>query len=283
MKALLSIFVLFLVVCCAPAKVEAITPPHRGRAELLLPAGPARPQVGRIAVTIHCATQGEVRGAVVLLPGWKFSRLRWLNETTLPAEAERRGLCLLAPEMGVTLYESQYYPETRMRWSSQPGLRWLLDVFLPEMQARGLLRDGQRNYLLGLSTGGRGVALLSLAKPELWTAAAALSGDFDQRRMPRDRLMQAVYGPIEQFPERWAGADNPQQRLAEWKTPIYIAHGRGDRVVPFEQSERFAAELQRLHPALAQRFVALEAGHDFAFWSAQVPPVLDFFQAHSAN
>ncbi|MBX7057081.1 MAG: prolyl oligopeptidase family serine peptidase [Leptospirales bacterium] len=268
-----------LVVCSGPGQaapgMDAELTALRGENELLLPAAPG--SNGTVALTLFCPRAGALRGAVLLLPGWKFSRHRWLEETALYNEASQRGLCLAAPEMNTTLYESAYYPETRLRWSTMPGQQWVLQILIPELQKRGLFREGQSNFLLGLSTGARGVALLALARSTLWSAAAALSGDFDQRRMPRDRLMNGVYGPLHQFPERWAGPDNPQIRAAEWKTPLYIAHGRNDAVVPFEQSERFFSELRRLHPQLPIEFSSPAAGHDFGFWSSQLQPAFKFF------
>lgn len=258
--------------------------PPRGYAEIAIGAGAlnAAGVAGgpRIAVTIFTPRASAVRGDILVLPGWNFNRARWLNETPLVAEAERRGYRLIAPEMGVTLYESQYFPETTLRWAPLPGRQWLRERMLPELQRRGVLRPGAANFLLGLSTGGRGVALLALDFPELWAAASALSGDFDQTRMRSDRLMTRLYGPYARFTERWATVDNPEARAAEFRTPLYLAHGKSDRVVPFSESAGFYASLRAARPDLKIVFADPDAGHDFAFWGAQVRPSLDFFDQH---
>lgn len=118
--------------------------------------------------------------------------------------------------MLTTLYESAYYPETQMKWNPIPGGEFIKNHFIPEIQKRhNLLLPNQNNTLLGLSTGGRGVALIALENPGLFVAGASLSGDFSQENTPDERLMTAVYGSFYQEPLRWKGRDNPMARVSE--------------------------------------------------------------------
>lgn len=235
----------------------------------------------KIAVTIF--TPPRVRGNVLVLPGWKFNRKRWLKKTNLKSMARTNHLRLICPEMHTSLYASQYYPQSKRRWSILPGQQWVLEMLIPSLQKKGMLRADQDNFLLGLSTGGRGVALLGLARPELWRAAAALSGDFDQSAMPADRLMTALYGSYAEFPDRWRGRDNPQMRINEWQLPLYLAHGSIDPVVPFMQSRHFHQALVKSHPDLDIVLHAPAAGHNFKFWGAQNKASIDFFRKHSRH
>jgi S-formylglutathione hydrolase FrmB len=249
-----------------------------------IPRGQLERTVGGVAVTLYTPPQNvRVRGNVLVLPGWKFRRHRWLNETPLKQLADARGLRLICPEMDRSIYASRYFPETRLKWNAKPGLAWLLEDLLPYLDSQGVFRAGQNNFLLGLSTGGRGVAQLALARPDLITAAAALSGDFDQTLQTGDRLMTAVYGPYLQFRERWEQVDNPGRQVSSapgWRAPLYLAHGRADRVVPLAQSARFYERLRERHPGLEVVLVTPDAGHDFAFWSAQTGPSIDFFEKY---
>ncbi len=234
---------------------------------------------GNIAVDIHVpAGKGDFAGDVLVLPGWNFSRKEWQTQTRLLKIAEVKKLRLVFPEMLKTLYESQYFPETRMRWAPAPGSQWIKELLIPELRKYGLFMPGGRNFLLGLSTGGRGVALIALSNPGLFTAGAALSGDFNQAEMPADRLMSAVYGPFSQFKERWTGIDNPRSMIEKWTMPIYLGHGKRDAVVPFAQTSGFYKALTAAHPDLCVKFSAPEnAGHDFNYWSSEVEPAIDFF------
>lgn len=244
---------------------------------------PAEKQTGKISHGIPVdvfipAGNGRHGGDVLVLPGWNFPRTEWQRKTDLLVIARDKRLRLIFPEMGKSLYESRYFPETRLKWAATPGGVWVKELLIPELQRYGLLVAGGRNFLLGLSTGGRGVALVHLSNPGLFKAGAALSGDFDQTAMPSDRLMSSVYGPYSSFKERWSGIDNPMKMIGSWSMPLYLGHGKRDVVVPFSQTDSFHRALREAHPKLRLIFNAPErAGHDFAYWGSELRPVIDFF------
>ena len=216
---------------------------------------------------------------VLVFPGWDFSRSSWVENAPLVEYADRYGYALILPEMGQTLYESAYYPETDLRWNSVPGGEFVRERLIPTIQTRHkLLLPGQHNTLLGLSTGGRGVALVALENPGLFVAGASVSGDFSQENTPEDRLMTAVYGPFSQFQDRWLGRDNPQSRVEEWRMPLYLSHGTADDIVPESQSQLFYQALVKTHgDRIPIRYEAVEgAGHDYAFWGGQLDEIFEF-------
>ena len=216
---------------------------------------------------------------VLVFPGWDFSRSSWVENAPLVEYADRYGYALILPEMGQTLYESSYYPETDLRWNSVPGGEFVRERLIPTMQARhNLLLRGQHNTLLGLSTGGRGVALVALENPGLFVVGASVSGDFSQENTPEDRLMTAVYGPFSQFRDRWLGRDNPQSRVEEWQMPLYLSHGTADDIVPESQSQLFYEALVKTHgDRIPIRYEAVEgAGHDYVFWGGQLDEIFEF-------
>lgn len=220
----------------------------------------------------------SVKGNIVVLPGWNFPRQDWCQQSSLCREALHRGYRLILPEMGKSVYSERFFPETRSDWKVFPNRAWLIEQMIPFLQdSLGVLSPAQSNYILGLSTGGRGVALLLLARPTLWKAGAALSGDFDQTQMPQDRLMIGYYGPMAQFPERWQGADNPTRQAHLFKTPIYLGHGRQDKVVPVSQTEIFYQALKKAQPGLRVKLHLTDAQHDYAYWNSEVKNMLDFF------
>lgn len=220
---------------------------------------------------------------LLVLPGWKFDKSRWIKETDLQEYARRHSMILVLPQMNTSIYASSYFPETRMKWHSQPGLKFINERFLPEMRKRhGLFLAGKQNYLLGLSTGGRGVALIALSNPGLFLAGASFSGDFDQSVMPSDKLMAAVYGPFERFSGRWRTIDNPVNSAAEWNMPIYLSHGTADGIVPPDQTRRFHDAIARARgkEVDVQLNMLKGAAHDFSFWNEQLGPAFDFFSRY---
>jgi dipeptidyl aminopeptidase/acylaminoacyl peptidase len=110
-------------------------------------------------------------------------------------------------------------------------------------------------------------------------AAGALSGDFDQTLMPKDNLMSGVYGPFSLFSERWKTIDNPVSEYSQIKIPIYIGHGKSDKVVPYTQSELLYNRLLSLKNGKKYMLHTPEMGHDFLYWDSEVIPILDFFES----
>lgn len=224
------------------------------------------------------------RPSILLLPGWNFPRSSWVENTNLVEYADRYGYALILPEMGKTVYESDYYKETNLRWNpTTPGGVFIKRDFIPEIQKRhNLLKPRQKNMLLGLSTGGRGVALIALENRGLFVAGASLSGDFNQEAMKSDRLMILVYGVYAQFKERWIGKDNPEKRAQEWIMPLYLAHGVKDNIVPESQSKSFYAALKKAHGSniIVEYHPVPNSGHDYRFWGGQIPAVFAFFEKH---
>ncbi len=247
----------------------------------IMEAPPGKKKMRMIPVDIYIPDVKKINGDILVLPGWKFSRMRWHRETELLKHCREKGFRAIFPEMYITNYESRYYRESRFRWAATPGGKWIREIFIPVMQKKyGMLRVGERNFLLGLSTGARGVLLVSLRNPGLFTAGASLSGDCNQVKMPRDRLMSGTYGPYNKYPRRWANVDNPENEAirGNWKMPLYIGHGKRDKVSPFSQSLSLYRTLRKHYPDLKVKFNAPDnEGHTFRYWNSEIIPVLDFF------
>lgn len=234
--------------------------------------------VGNVQVEVW-VPEGEPRADLLLLPGWNFPRTGWCDNTMLCRKALHEGYRLIMPEMGKSIYASRYYPETRADWRHYPTGTWVADTLIPTLQKEHcLLMPGANNFMMGLSTGGRGVAMISLLEPGLFKAGAALSGDYDQTLFPGDNLMRGVYGEMTDFPERWKGEDNPAMRAAEISLPLYLSHGKKDQLVPWQQTEHFFKLMRKAHPEM-QLVLNLpeESGHDYAFWGNEVDAALAFF------
>lgn len=218
------------------------------------------------------------RGSLLVLPGWGFLRTRWCKETDLCSLALEKGLRVILPEMGKSVYQRENHPQTRKDWLKYPTRDWVATQMIPGLQKQGILGTGDRNYIIGLSTGARGVVLICMDFPDLFNAAAALSGDLDQTLMKEDNLMKGVYGSFDEHQDLWEGKDNPTTRVSEWRTPLYLGHGTRDHVVPVAQTKHFYKKLKEARPEIEVKLNLPDAGHDFNYWGAEVKPVLDFFE-----
>lgn len=273
----LALLMLLPVCACAGSQSPVIASLKEGLATIEVPASRDTAVSTTVPVDVYSPPGGKPTGDVLVLPGWNFSRKEWQNKTTIMLLAKQRGLRMVFPDMLKSLYESRYYPETRMKWSPTPGGEWIKEILIPEMRKLGIFPEGGNNYLLGLSTGARGVALVSLENPGIFKAGAALSGDFDQSSMKQDRLIAAVYGPYDRFPERWKTTDNPLARISEWKMPVYLGHGKKDAVVPYGQTHAFYTALRAAHPSLPVVLSApANAAHDFPYWESELEPAFNF-------
>ena len=268
--------VLFICACSNPSVVSAENNPQK---TTLSPGWHKNINISGVESDIYIPGSYKNKN-LILLPGWNFPRMHWVNQTDLLKFSDLYGYSLILPELKTTLYESEYFPETKMKWNPIPGGQYVKNHLIVQLQNQfKILLPSQKNFLLGLSTGGRGVALLALENPDLFTAGASLSGDFSQDTMRKDRLMTLVYGPYEHFSKRWNGKDNPQKRAAEWKMPLYLSHGKDDRTVPPSQTKMFYEELRKIHnnqiDVLYRDVPGM--GHNLVFWGSELPEVFKFF------
>jgi len=268
------------ILSCLP-QIQAQSPLPNGIHTLYLPDA-VEHQSKTIPVDIFIGDSNYQKN-ILVLPGWNFSRKRWLQETSLQQEALKRHYNLILPEMGITIYESKYYNETKRKWATTPGSEWIKQILIPKMQKQGLLLSHQFNTVMGLSTGGRGAVLTALYNKHIFKACASLSGDYNQATMPNDKLMTATYGPYFQFKDRWEKEDNPYSMIDGWDIPLYLGHGTKDTVVPFDQTKAFYEKLKSQKPDITIKYSDPECGHDFKYWSSEVVPILNFFDAIYAH
>lgn len=222
----------------------------------------------------------KIKGDLLILQGWSFPKDDWCKKSSLCKKALAEGYRLIMPEMGKSTYQSRNYPETRSDLLQYPTLKWLTDSLIPQLQKKYcLLQKGQNNFVLGLSTGARGAGLVAMNLPDLFKAAAALSGDFDQTKIPFDRIMTAFYGSFAKFPNRWQGEDNMLTNIEKFKTPFYLGHGKLDQVAPPNQTELFYNALKKTHPKLKVKLnMPAWAAHDYKYWDYEVDNMLIFFE-----
>mgnify|MGYP002628291631 CR=1 FL=1 len=218
-------------------------------------------------------------GTIVLLPGWNYSSLDWCTKTEMCALAKEWGFNLILVDMSKSIYSSQNYPQTRADMKRYATRTWFKDTLVPFFQKEyGVLLEGGNNYVLGLSTGGRGSTLLCLDLPEIFRKGASLSGDYNQASMPKDNLMNIFYGSYSKYKDRWTGEDNVVYNLDKFEVPFYIGHGLKDNVVPFAQAQEFYDSLQVLNSDLEIKFhVDSTAKHTYEYWASEVDKVFAFF------
>ncbi len=218
-------------------------------------------------------------GNILVLPGWNFSYNDICTKSSFCSIAIEKGFVLILPDMQKSIYQSDFYAETRLDWKKYKTNNWVTDTLIIYLQEKfELLRTNQKNYLFGISTGGRGTAIIAIKTGTLFKAAASLSGDFDQTIDTNDNLIKGYYGEYKDYRERWEMVDNPYYNADKIKISFYLAHGMKDRVVPYVQTERFYNKLKKID-ANTKHVLRIDSigGHDFNFWESNYEDVLGFF------
>ena len=235
-------------------------------------------------------TTGSNCRTVIALHGYAYTSKDWESEaTSITRLANDYNIVLVCPDMGKTVYEYSYYPETTVKWGPMPGGKFVSHVLVPFIRSRyGLAQERSRTGILGVSTGGRGALLIACKNPELIGAAAGLSGDYDPSSMPRDRILTAVYGPSNDFKSRWDNDDNIMKLADNLKdTPVYLWYAAKDSVVPPDQTIMFAMHLKQLQKKTGKFNATLakdaHAAHQWRYWNRALPETMAFFDNNLAK
>ena len=225
----------------------------------------------------------SVYGCILVLPGWNFTQDDICAKSEFCKLFTNSGFILIMPNMLKSIYTIKTYEETRNDWLKYPTLKWVTDSLIAFIQNRyKRLLIGQNNYVFGISTGGRGVAMVLEQTGTLFKAGAALSGDYNQLLDLNDNLMIGYLGNFKQFPDRWTNDNNPFNNASKIKSPLYLAHGEADKIVPVDQTKKFYSELIRINPALNHKLkLNPQAGHSYEFWESEYLNVLEYFKVNS--
>lgn len=228
---------------------------------------------------------GKFRGDLLILPPWGQPRDAWCHRSNFCQTAVDKGYRLIMPEMGKSIYIDQTYPETREDWKSTRTYQWVRDSLIPELQENYCMFDAKgANFVIGLSSGSRGVVKLLSDKPDLFTAGAALSGDYDPSQLIGDNIYNGFLGRYEDQTERWETSDNLLTLAGSISSPLYLGHGTEDPMVPFTQTRSLYDALVSSNPDLNVRLnLAAGLGESFAYWNTEVENLLTFFEDTQAN
>ena len=219
------------------------------------------------------------KGTILLLHGYNLPYMQWCDKTDFCKQALKNGYTLIIPNFGKSTYQEKFYSQTNPAFRMYPTRKWIRDTVIIALQKQfKLLNKGQNNFVLGLSTGARGAALLAVDLPQIFKAAACLSGDYDQTKLPYEKIYHNYYGNFKLYKSVWQTDDNLHTLVNKWKIPVYLAHGEQDKICPVSQTKNFYALLKKTHPNLNVKYIiAKDQKHDYTFWGSQTTGVISFF------
>jgi putative tributyrin esterase len=233
--------------------------------------------------------KGNNNRTLVVLPGYNQSMRVWEQHSGIERYADKYGFVLVCPEMGKTLYETSFYPETSVKWGGIPGGKFVALTLIDYMRNTfDLCNSREKTGIMGLSTGARGAIMLAALYSDRFGATAGLSGDYDPTIMTSDRLLTSIYGDFSKNTERWEREASVLYFADKLKnTSVFLAHGGKDFVVYKEQTIILAIKLKQLHNQeggydVVYRLKAYKM-HDWSFWGSMVPEITQFFDEKLAR
>lgn len=229
-------------------------------------------------------TRGSEAMTFIMLHDSDTTANDW-DQSIMTRVANENKYLLVAPTMGHTVYENDYFPETTAKWSPMPGGRWVGDVLLPWIQdSLGAAKSREKTAIIGYGTGARGAVLTGARYSGDIKYIGAMSGYYDNQTQTRNRQLSAVYGDYKMFKERWINSDNYEKLSGNLKNSVLFAsHGTDDFIFAFEQSSQMLGIqmniVKKKNPSF--RFIFLEqrsAMHTWIAWNRAIPIMIEFFK-----
>ena len=211
----------------------------------------------------------EGRPSLYMLNGYSGSHLDWAKRVNIDSIAQARGLVLVFPDGG-----NSWYIDT----PGNPIESAITGPLVSYVDSLYHTADSpRRRAVAGLSMGGHGAVRLAGRHPELFGAVAAMSGALDLATNPAIRKrygLAKVLGPYDADPQKWRreSATAQVEALRDASTPVLLICGDADFFL--SDNRRFA---QLMQAAGADCRLDIRPGdHNWRFWRAQLPAVLDF-------
>ncbi|HEY1406025.1 MAG TPA: alpha/beta hydrolase-fold protein [Spirochaetota bacterium] len=216
---------------------------------------------------------GDAVRTLILLPSWGRNQTEWEKSSNVKRYANERKYILVCPDMGKTVYENDYYPETTVKWHELPGGKWIIKALVPWLRDEfSLCRSRELTGITGVGFGARGAILSAARYPEVFGFAGGISGTYDAESVPLSTPFVGVYGKYKENKERWASADNVIALVPNLKdTIVFMAHGKRERGSPIELSQIVLiklAQLKKQNPGkFPYKFVVQEWGDEWEVWN----------------
>jgi S-formylglutathione hydrolase FrmB len=152
-----------------------------------------------------------------------------------------------------------------------------------ELSHRFRIGRHARNWgIIGDSTGGYCALKLAMRHPEVFTAAASLSGYY---RAPLDPTTGALFGGNARRAARLARANDLLWRLRHLPHPpvslLVTSSRQGER--DYAATVAFIRAVRRSPPAQISSIILASGGHNFGTWSREIPGALTWLASHLSD
>ena len=297
MRKILTLVILVTCISCIPLSAGKISgdysqsvKPGRWLRNIAVPIDKAHNEYNTVQIYFPRSYKHKKKQrTVITLPLYNGTVKDYETNTYIEKSAEEYSIVVVCPDMGKTIYESRYYDETTIRWSSVPGGRYVTEILLPFLRKNfNLAQKQDYTGIFGISTGGRGALLVTCLNPDEFGAVGGISGDYDPLSMPNDPLLKSMYGEYSKFKDRWKEDDNIMNLAENLRNiPVFLAHGKKDYYTPREQSLVLAMRLKNLQKKKGGFDITYREkkyySRDWKYWVVAVPEAMEFFNEKLAG
>jgi len=226
--------------------------------------------------------KGDKLRTVIALHQFSNNERDWETGAMIEPSANKYNIIIVCPDMGGSVYESSYYPETTYKWNVIPGGKFVgetLIKFLNENFSLALKKES--TGIAGVIAGAHGAILTACHYPEKFGAAAGISGYYDPTILPNSKMIEAVYGSYSKFQTRWENDDNPIKLAEKLKgVHVYLFHGLKQDAFQPGQSRLMAIKLKQLQNKFPEYSVIYKdsknGAYGWYYWREQVPDMMKF-------
>ena len=217
----------------------------------------------------------ELRGTrhpvLTLLHGLSDDHTVWLRQTAIERYAVAHGLAVVMPNVHRSFCADM---------KAGPHYWTFLSEELPEVTRDffPLSQKREQNFVAGLSMGGYGAFKLALRRPDMFAAAASLSGVMDAAAMFHEegedwhRELATIFGSADEL--RGGGADlfalATNVAASKTRPKLYQCCGASDPLL--EENRRFRSHAKRLKLPLTYR--EGPGGHTWEYWDTMIERVV---------
>ena len=238
---------------------------------------PQRGTAGRIGDTNGEVGQGKFK-CLYLLHGLSDDQSIWMRRTSIERYAEQYGIAVVMPFGGRSFYTDMKFGMRYYTYIAKELPARIADTF-------NISTDRQDNFIAGLSMGGYGALRIALSAPERFGAAFAMSPLVDLARAitrgnsaitPEE--MRNVFGPPDEQAERGNDLLALARKARTSDAPPRIAVHTGTEDLLYNDGVCLCGELEKLAWPDLEYSLDAPGKHDWSYWSAQIPAMLEFFR-----
>ncbi len=222
-------------------------------------------------VVPDCYDDGQPLPTVYLLHGYSGDAKGWVEKYNVEELADQYSMIVVAADGG---YSSWY-------WDSPIDSSMQFETFITKELIKYIdsnyrtIKKSDGRAITGLSMGGQGALYLSFRHPNLFGAAASMSGGVDIRPFPESWHMARRLGSLEENPEVWDEFTvmNQLDKLKPNKPEIMFDCGVDDFF--FEVNNALHEEL--MARKIPHRYTTAPGAHTLPYWRKSLPYHFLFF------